>query len=80
MEKKELKDLKKMANGIKPMFNIGKNGINEGVLENIDNYLSVNSIVKIKCLNALNKEDVKIIAEEISLKIEADIIDIKGHT
>lgn len=80
MEKKDLKELKKIANDIKPQINIGKNKITENLIKSIDEYLDAHELVKIKSLSAIDKEEVKKQAEEIANATESDIIDMKGFT
>ncbi len=80
MEKHDLKQIKKAANEIKPMFNLGKAGLTDTFIETIDKYLDAHSIVKIKVLVAEDKDGAKYYAEEIAKKIEADIVDLKGFT
>jgi len=80
MDKKEIQELKKVANGMKPMFNIGKSGVTETLIDMIDKYLDAHGIVKIKSLVAEDKAAVKESAEKIAKEIEAEIVDLKGFT
>lgn len=80
MGKYDLKEIKKTANEIKPMFNLGKAGLTDTFIDLIDKYLDVHSIVKVKALVAEDKSKVKFYAEQISKKLEADIVDLKGFT
>lgn len=80
MGKYDLKEIKKTANEIKPMFNLGKAGLTDTFIDLIDKYLDAHSIVKVKALVAEDKSKVKFYAEQISKKLEADIVDLKGFT
>lgn len=80
MEQFDEKNLKKVANDLKPQFNLGKNGLTDTFIETIDKFLEAHGIVKIKVLGAEDREGVKKIAEELAEALTADIIDKKGFT
>lgn len=80
MDKTQLKELKKIANELKPMFNLGKGGLSETFIETIDNYLQAHEIVKIKVLSAENKDQVAQIANDLGKKVDAEVLDKKGFT
>ncbi len=80
MEQFDEKNLKKVANDLKPQFNLGKNGLTDTFIETIDKFLEAHGIVKIKVLGAEDREGVKVIAEELAEALTADIIDKKGFT
>ena len=80
MEDFNRKELKKIANDLKPQFNVGKGGVGEGFIESIDKYLQAHSVVKIKILSAESKDEVSKVAHDISIKVDADILDKKGFT
>ncbi|MCG4586486.1 YhbY family RNA-binding protein, partial [Anaerosalibacter bizertensis] len=42
--------LKSIANGIEPIFQIGKNGINENFIKQVDEALEAREIIKINVL------------------------------
>lgn len=77
MDKKELS---KIANEIKPEFNIGKQGLSESFCESVDKYLEAHLIVKIKATIATNKDELKDLAEKLRLKTDSEITAIKGFT
>jgi RNA-binding protein len=74
------KELKKIANELKPQFNIGKNGIGEGFIESIDNFLEAHNIVKIKVMVAKDKDELENYASNIAEKTESEVIDKRGFT
>lgn len=80
MDKKDLKDLKKQANELKPMFNLGKAGLTETFIDTVDKYLEAHHIVKIKAMCAGTKDESKYFAKEIADATESEIIDQKGFT
>ncbi len=81
INKKELKEIKKHANMLKPEFIIGKNGVTSAFVKQVSDYLDAHNIVKIKCLSAENKDAVKVVAADLQGKIEGSVIvDMKGFT
>ncbi len=80
MEKAELKDIKKQANALKPMFQLGKAGITGTFIELIDKYLKVHEMVKIKVLIATNTGDIQFYADEITKETKSTLIEKKGYT
>ncbi len=77
MDKKELK---KISNQLKPVFFIGKNDISDNFIKQLEDYLEVHSVVKIKVNIATSKDSCKEFAEKIANIISAQVIDIKGMT
>ncbi len=61
---------------------LGKSGINEGVLNEIKRHLEEEKIVKIKVLKSLIKMGYEVdqIAEKVASALNAEIVDIRGHT
>ena len=47
---KERAQLKKIAQNLKPVLNIGKDNLNENILKQIDDYLNKNELMKVKIL------------------------------
>lgn len=80
MNKKELMDARKAANNLKPIFNLGKEGMSENFLNTVDEYLTAHGIVKIKVSIATNRDDLKENAQKVADKLEADIVETKGYT
>ena len=73
LNSKQRSYLKGIASRLDPVFQIGKGGINEAQVAQIDDYLRVHEIVKIKCLdNSLYTS--REAAEEIAEKIGADVV------
>lgn len=74
---KQRAELKSLACAITPSFQIGKGGINDAQTAQIDDYLRVHELVKIKVLdNSLL--DAKLVASEISEKIGAEVVQTIG--
>jgi len=76
----DLKEAKKISSTLKPQFNIGKNNVTETVERTIDEYLTAHNIVKIKASIAADKGDLKRIAGDVSSKLKAVLVDVRGFT
>ncbi|MDI6601897.1 MAG: YhbY family RNA-binding protein [Thermoanaerobacteraceae bacterium] len=60
--------LRSMANGIKPVVNIGKDGIDETVLSSIDKALEARELIKINVLENApisSRDAIRYIADEL---------------
>ena len=82
MEKK-LKELKKYSQQRKPDVRIGKAGISEGILREIDRRLKEQGIVKVKILKAafdVEKKNRFQIAKEVAEKLGALLVEVRGKT
>ncbi len=80
MDKALLKEKKKEANGLKPMFQLGKAGITGTFIELVDKYLKVHEIVKIKVLIATSTGDIQFYADEIAKETKSIVLEKKGYT
>lgn len=59
-------------------INIGKNGINENVIEEIKRQLDSNEIVKLKFAKNIARDKDKFIDDIVS-QTRAKLIDVRGH-
>jgi len=60
---------------------VGKSGLNEGVISEIRRHLEKEGVVKVKVLKtALIKTDVNGVATETAKKLNAELVDVRGHT
>lgn len=74
---KQRAQLKGLAANIQPAFQVGKGGVNDAQVAQIDDYLRVHEIVKIKALsNSLYSA--REAAEEIAQKISAEVVQVIG--
>lgn len=74
---KQRAELKAMANSLEPVFQVGKGGINEAQAMQIDDYLRVHELVKIKVLenSLLTAREA---ADDIAARIGADVVQCIG--
>ena len=70
--------LKRLANGIDPIFQLGKNGITENFLNQIEDALEAREIIKVKVLNN-SFLDVKEAANEVADKTNAEFVQSIGN-
>ncbi|AKB16995.1 MULTISPECIES: YhbY family RNA-binding protein [unclassified Methanosarcina] len=81
MEKEKLYQLKSDASKISPILNIGKNGVTESLIEELNNKLKVNRLVKVRVLKSAEEgKDLKTIADEIAVSTRSTLIDVRGRT
>jgi RNA-binding protein len=70
--------LKSLANGIEPIMQIGKGGITENVIKQIDDALEAREIIKIKVLNNSMLE-AKELANEVATAVGAEFVQSIGN-
>lgn len=70
--------LKSMANTMEPLFQIGKNGVSENFIKQVDEALEAREIIKINVLNN-SLLDSKEVARELSEKTEAELVQSIGN-
>lgn len=81
MDKDRLHELKAEASQLKPVMNIGKNGITETVVEEIRKHLKATRMIKIKMLKSSREEkDTTAIAEELAQATGSQVIEIRGNS
>lgn len=73
--------IKRRLSREKPTVWIGKIGVSQELLKEIKKQLEKREMVKIKILKtALEKDEAKGIASNISEQIEASLVEVRGHT
>ncbi len=73
--------IKRALSAERPTVWIGKNGISEEILAEIDSQLERTEMVKSKILKtALGETRAKAIAAEIAQKTESALVEVRGHT
>lgn len=69
--------LKSLAHNIEPLFQIGKNGLTENFLNQVDEALEARELVKIKILNNSDLES-KETCQEIAEQLRAEFVQSIG--
>jgi len=73
--------IKRELSGERPTIWIGKSGVSQELLKEIDKQLDKSEMVKIKILkSALGGDEAKQIASRIAEKAEASLVEVRGHT
>lgn len=81
MEKEKLYRLKSEANQISPILNIGKNGVTDTLIEELNKQIKANRLVKVRVLKSAEEgKDLKAIAEEIAEATRSTLIEVRGRT
>lgn len=76
---KQKRELRKMAHHLNPIFQVGKEGVTENMLEGIDQALVKHELIKVKVLESC-EEDTRIVALKISEYTKAEVAQIIGRT
>ncbi|MFH0875006.1 MAG: YhbY family RNA-binding protein [archaeon] len=79
MEKQKLKELKEKALAIEPVIRIGKNGLNNNMVAEIEKLIKKRKLIKIKILNNCPDENKTGIIDAILEKINAELIEKRGN-
>ena len=81
MDKKKIIELRGMAASIEPATHIGKNGVTDALIEEINRQLKDNKLIKVKVLKsaieAMPRED---IARLLAEKSGSELIEVRGNT
>ena len=75
---REKKLLKKLAHNLRPLIQIGKNGVTPGTISNIDKALKDHELIKIKYLE--HKAEKKTLTRQIIEETESYLINQIGNT
>lgn len=70
--------LKSMANTMEPLFQIGKNGVSENFIKQVEEALEAREIIKINVLNNSLLDPTEV-AREISEKTDAEFVQSIGN-
>jgi len=66
------------ANSLEPLFQIGKGGLNDGIIKQTDDALRVRELIKLKVLLDSSPISVRDAANEIAEKTGAEVIQVIG--
>jgi RNA-binding protein len=80
MEKKlTKKELKGKGNELKATMHIGKDGLTEGLVEELRNQIKAHRLVKVKVL-ASSADMKREMADDLAQRAGAELIEIRGNT
>jgi RNA-binding protein len=74
---KQKRYLRALASEMDAIFQIGKGGLNENLIKQVDETLEVRELIKIKILQN-SAEDVYEAAEEVATKTKAELVQVIG--
>lgn len=78
LSKKDIKELKAQAQEIKPKVLVGKNGLNAGTIQSIDEVLDADELVKVKFLNN-SIEITKELCDGLADELQAEMVQKIGR-
>lgn len=70
--------LRGLGNALDPVMQIGKEGVTDNVIMGVNLLLEARELVKIKLLKN-NDEDIKVLANDLAKKIDADVVQVIGN-
>ncbi len=71
--------LRGLANKMRPVYQIGKDGLSTNLIAGIDDHLAVHELIKVSLLKSC-EESVNAAAIEISRMTKAEVVQIIGRT
>ena len=78
LDKETQRALKAQAHPLKPLVQIGRNGLTPAAIANIDQALADHTLIKVKFND--HKRQKKELSQEIADKTNADVVDLIGNT
>lgn len=76
---KQRSKLRGLSNNLKPLFQVGKDNVGENLIKQLDEYLELHEIVKIRILQSATIE-AKPTCNEIAGKLKAEPVSAIGST
>jgi len=76
---KQKRYLRSMAHHLTPIFQVGKGGVNENMVKQIQEALEVRELIKVSILQN-NMDDKHAVAEELATGAGAEMVQLIGHT
>ena len=81
MDKDKLYKLKSQAVQLKPIINIGKNGITDALVEELAKQIKANRLVKVKMLKSAAPDgDIKALAQQLADTTRTTLVEVRGST
>lgn len=78
MESKRRAELRGLANTLKPLFQLGKQGINENFIDGIDKALTAHELIKFRVLVETCPENPKTAAQITAEHTGAEVVSVMG--
>lgn len=74
---KQRAQLRGLANGITAIFQVGKGGVSDALIKQVDDALEARELIKMTVLENAQTTS-RAIADEISEKVKADVVQVIG--
>ena len=78
MNSKQRAFLRSLANNITSIFQVGKNGISENLIKQVDDALEAREIIKLNVLET-SPDDIEEVANSIAEKTNSTLVQIMGN-
>lgn len=73
--------LRATGQSIEVAFQVGKDGVTDGVVKELQNRLSKEPLVKVRLLkSAREDEDTRSVAEDLAKRARVVLVEVRGHT
>lgn len=77
----EIAALKASGQAIESSFQVGKNGLTEGVVKELLTWLEREPLVKVKILKGARADgDTKAVAQDLATRAGVVLVEVRGHT
>ena len=77
MTSKERAGLRSQANTIQPIFQIGKNGVSDNTIKQLDDALEARELIKITVLETAG-ENTRDLAHDVAKEVNAEVVQVIG--
>ena len=74
---KQRAQLRGLANGMQAIFQVGKGGVGDALIKQVDDALEARELIKITVLENAQTTS-RAVADEISIKVKADVVQVIG--
>ena len=78
LNSKQRAELKSIANTYQPLFQVGKGGISDALIKQVDDALTARELIKLSALETI-PEPVKEIAQKIAEETNSDVVSVIGR-
>lgn len=76
---KQKRFLRAKAHHLNPIFQVGKGGVNENMMKQIEEALEVRELLKVSILQNC-EEDKNVVAKELAEGTKSELVQLIGHT
>ena len=78
LNSKQRAELRGMANSLEPIFQVGKGGVNDQLIRQVDETLEKRELIKVTALEA-SPENSREAADKIAESVGADVVQVIGR-